>query len=629
VNLTLLLDMVADGMPDRTLLGDIKDGITGAQLRGMCIGAGQFISEHDPDTVVYLGGNGVAFALALFGAAYAGRKFLPVNYRLSDDQISEILARQAHPLVITDTTERAGNSSTVSIGEFVRRAGEGGGEPPEPQLDEDAIAVLLMTSGTTAAPKSAVLRHRHLMSYVLGSVEFASADESDATIVSVPPYHIAAVANLLSNLYVGRRIFYLDRFTAAEWLQVVRQQEITHAMVVPTMLARIVRALQDAGETGPPTLRSLSYGGAKVTEQVVAKALDLFPETGFVNAYGLTETASSIALLGPEDHRVAHRSQAQRIRARLLSVGRPLPGVELEVHDEAGVPCPPGQVGEIVVRGPQVAGEYLESGSRIDQRGWFRTRDNGFLDDDGYLFVQGRADDTIIRGGENIAPSEIESVLAAHPDIADVAVAGIPDDEWGQRIAAFVVRTSGSALDADELRHWARPKLRGSKTPDEIVFVAELPTTQTGKVLRRSLVAMIADREAEKKMPEQIPLVDYLVLDETPHLAAHECTACGARYFDRRNACAGCFGTQFRTAKVPSDGEVKAFTIVAFGPPGVPTPFVAAVVDCEGTSVQANIINVSPDPEHVSLGMKVRLATYSLGADSTGVEAVGFGYEPR
>ena len=129
-------------------------------------------------------------------------------------------------------------------------------------------------------------------------------------------------------------------------------------------------------------------------------------------------------------------------------------------------------------------------------------------------------------------------------------------------------------------------------------------------------------------MPAQIPLVDYLVLDDAPHLQANECTNCGARFFDRRNACAACFGTDFRKVDVPSDGEVRAFTIVTFAAPGVPVPFVAAVVDCHGTSVRGNLINVEPSPEHVKLGMKVRLATYSLGTDDNGTEAIGFGFEP-
>lgn len=129
-------------------------------------------------------------------------------------------------------------------------------------------------------------------------------------------------------------------------------------------------------------------------------------------------------------------------------------------------------------------------------------------------------------------------------------------------------------------------------------------------------------------MSAQIPLVDYLVLDGAPHLRANECTACGARYFDRRNACAACFATEFRKVDVPTEGEVRAFTIVTFAAPGVPVPFVAAVVDCNGTSVRGNLINVEPSPEHVSLGMKVKLATYVVGTDDNGTEAVGFGFEP-
>jgi uncharacterized OB-fold protein len=129
-------------------------------------------------------------------------------------------------------------------------------------------------------------------------------------------------------------------------------------------------------------------------------------------------------------------------------------------------------------------------------------------------------------------------------------------------------------------------------------------------------------------MTDQIPLVDYLELGDEPHLVAHQCTACGARYFDRRNACASCFGTSFETTPVATEGTVSTYTIVAFAAPGIPVPFVSAVVDCDGTPVRANIINTPADPEHVTLGMKVRLATYSLGADDHGVEAIGFGFEP-
>jgi len=501
MDLLTLLEMVTAGMGDRVLIGERRGGLTGAELRDRAAAGGQALTEIGAQTVVYLGGNGPTFPVALFSAAAAHVPFLPLNYRLSDDQLRQILERQRSGVILTDTPDRATQIApdvpVLALGEFMHRCTQ---TPVDTELvsgDQQAIAVLLMTSGTTAAPKSAVLRHRHLTSYILGSVEFASAEETDATIVSVPPYHIAAVANLLSNLYAGRRIVYLDQFTAGDWLEVVRTQAITHAMVVPTMLARIVRELQASGATAPASLRSLSYGGAKVSASVIADALRLFPDTGFVNAYGLTETSSSIAVLGPDDHREALNSDEPHVRLRLGSVGRALPHVTIEVHDDDdGRPCEPGVVGDIVVRGAQVAGEYLEGGSRFDDRGWFPTRDRGHLDHDGYLFVQGRADDTIIRAGENIAPAEIEEVIATHEAVLECAVAGVPDEEWGQRIAAFVVLKQGRSCAADELQDHVRARLRGSKTPDLVTFLEELPVTATGKVLRRTLVADFAVQQA-------------------------------------------------------------------------------------------------------------------------------------
>lgn len=129
-------------------------------------------------------------------------------------------------------------------------------------------------------------------------------------------------------------------------------------------------------------------------------------------------------------------------------------------------------------------------------------------------------------------------------------------------------------------------------------------------------------------MGQQVPLVDYLVLGERPRLVAHECSACGARYFDRRNACASCSSTSFKDVEVATEGVLRTFTIVAYAAPGIPVPFVAGVVDCDGTSVRANVINTPADPEHVRTGMKVRLATYVVGTDDEGTEAVGFGFEP-
>jgi acyl-CoA synthetase (AMP-forming)/AMP-acid ligase II len=308
-------------------------------------------------------------------------------------------------------------------------------------------------------------------------------------LVSTPPYHVAGVMNLLTNLYFGRRIVYLDAFDPTRWLETARKETVTHAMLVPTMLARIIAAL-DGADPALPSLRSLSYGGARMPKPVIEEALRAFPSVAFTNAYGLTETSSTITLLGPDDHRDTFASLDPSIRARLHSAGRPLPGIEVEVRSPHGERAVVGEIGAIFVRGEQVAGEYL--GSTASTSEWFATRDNGYFDADGYLYIEGRADDTIIRGGENIAPAEIEDVLLHHDGVADCAVVGVDDDEWGQRIAAAVVLAPNCAATAEELREFAKQHLRTSKTPDVVVLLDALPYTDTGKLVRRAVREQLA-----------------------------------------------------------------------------------------------------------------------------------------
>jgi acyl-CoA synthetase (AMP-forming)/AMP-acid ligase II len=323
---------------------------------------------------------------------------------------------------------------------------------------------------------------------VLTTVEFGGATAAESALVTVPPYHIAAVASALSNVYAGRRVVHLPDFSPAAWLRTVREERITHAMVVPTMLARVVGQL-DGAAAGCPDLTALAYGGARMPAPVLARALRAFPGTDFSNAYGLTETSSTIAVLGPEDHRRAADAKDTRLRARLSSVGRPVPGIETQIRGPGGEVLPALAAGELWVRGEQVSGEYREGGSVLDADGWFPTRDRAYADEDGYLFLVGRSDDTIIRGGENISPAEVEDVLLEHPDVSEAAVVGVPDDEWGELLVAVVVPADPAAEPAAEaLREFVRARIRGSRTPDRIIVRGELPQTATGKVLRRQLV---------------------------------------------------------------------------------------------------------------------------------------------
>jgi len=499
MDIGLLLDMAVGSDPDRVAITDV-DGtsMTCQELLDASLRAAETFTELGAASVGYLAINSRALPVSLFGAALAGLPFVPFNYRLADEQLAHLLGRDPDMVLVVDgprgdRARAAGAPRTVDAEGLLAPAG---GDAPRPvPPDPNDIAVLLYTSGTTAAPKAAILRHRHLTAYVLSTVEFGAAEPGSAALVSVPPYHIAGVSTILSNLYGGRRVVYLDPFDPAHWLERVVKEGVTHAMVVPTMLARIVDHLGDHLDDQPadvPTLRSLAYGGAAMPRAVIERALRLFPTVDFVNAYGLTETSSTITVLGPEDHRAAAASDDPAIRARLGSAGRAVPGIELRVVGLDGVPVPPGTVGDVSVSGEQVSGEYVGS-TGVDGAGWFATRDRGRLDDEGYLFIEGRADDTIIRGGENIAPAEIEEALLGHPAVKECAVVGIPDEQWGQRIAAAVVLAPGTIADPEELRTFAYEHLRGSKTPELVEIWAELPYTETGKLLRRVVKEHLTD----------------------------------------------------------------------------------------------------------------------------------------
>lgn len=490
----LLLDMMADTASERLAFGPRQSGLTYAEARRRARQGAVYLERLGGGTVVFVGLNGVALPLALFASGLLARPFAPLNYRSPDADLNRLLARTAPAVAIIDDEmiERisAPDGVTLVARSTFEEACAAPGEADEAYLDvEHDVAVLLFTSGTTGEPKAAILRHANLAAYVISTVDFMGAEEDEAALVSVPPYHIAGISAVLTGVYGGRRIVHMEAFTPEEWVEVAAREQITHAMVVPTMLGRILDVLEARGET-LPALRALSYGGGRMPQPVIERALRLMPHLDFVNAYGLTETSSTIAMLSPDDHREAIASDEDRVRRRLGSVGRPLPSVEIEIRDPDGQVLPAGQPGEIYVRGEQVSGEYSHKRA-LDADGWFATNDGGWLDDDGYLFVEGRLDDVIVRGGENISPGEIEDLLRTHPQIADVAVLGVPDDEWGETVAcAFVPR--GSSPSSADLASWVRSRLRSTKTPEVWEMREALPYNDTGKLLRRQLKAEMA-----------------------------------------------------------------------------------------------------------------------------------------
>lgn len=488
----MLLEMAASGGSDRVAVGSQADGMTYQGLYDRAGALASRLAGEEIEQLAMLDISSAALPISLFGSAWAGVPFVPMNYRLQPNEI-RALAERVTPavIVVNDDTESVvtGVDDLRLLPRERMLATTKDGDVPEPtwSMDPEDIAILLFTSGTTGAPKAAVLRHKHLVSYIITSVEFMGAGDDEATLVSVPPYHIAGMAAICSSVYAGRRIVQLPQFDADAWIDLARAEAVTHAMVVPTMLSRIVERLDARGDGGVPSLRALSYGGGKMPLPVITRALELLPDTNFVNAYGLTETSSTIAVLGPDDHREALASDDEAVRRRLSSVGQPLPTLEVSIRDEVGAEVAAGESGEIWVRGEQVSGEYLGRDSRVTAEGWFPTNDGGSFDADGYLFVEGRLDDVIIRGGENISPGEIEDVLLLHESVRDVAVIGVPDEQWGEQVAAVVVATPGATVDIEGLAAHCRDHLRSSRTPARIEVVDELPYNETGKLLRRVL----------------------------------------------------------------------------------------------------------------------------------------------
>jgi acyl-CoA synthetase (AMP-forming)/AMP-acid ligase II len=376
---TLLLEMIASTVGDRPAVGPRTDAVTYDELLSEAQLVACGLRARGVRTLGYLGLNGPHLPALLFGAGAAGAAFAPLNYRLTDAQLRDALAALT-PLSVVADADMAHRIAGLDGVDVLDRADllNADAATDEPGfVDPDSIAVILLTSGTSGPPKAAVLRHQHLMTYIVQTVELAAAGPDEAILVSVPPYHIAAVSSVLSSVYGGRRIVTLPAFSPADWVDAAAAEAVTHAMVVPTMLGRILDEIESRA-IGLPALRHLSYGGGRMPIATVERALDLLPGVDFVNAYGLTETSSTVALLGPEDHRAAFASSDPAERARLGSVGRALPTVELQIRDVDGVPVGPGRGGEIWVRGEQVSGEYLTH-SATDADGWYPTRDRGRL----------------------------------------------------------------------------------------------------------------------------------------------------------------------------------------------------------------------------------------------------------
>jgi acyl-CoA synthetase (AMP-forming)/AMP-acid ligase II len=460
------------------------------------------------DRIAVLDTNSARYVEAYFATSILGGVFVPLNYRAKAQELElmittagarVLMVGDRYGALVSDLRHRlhcvtdyvAMESPQRGMVRFEELIAQASGDAYEAEVDEEDVNLLIYTSGTTGRPKGVMLTYGDFVAYVCGNTELADGTARGGALLGVPLYHIAGLTCLMTSFFTGRTLVILGQFEPSAWLDTVQREGITHAFLVPTMLKRVLDH-PDFGRYTCATLQVLAYGAAPMPLPVIRRAIEMFPSTvGFVNAFGQTETTATVTMLLPEDHRLEGNSQeVARKLQRLSSIGRPLPDVEVRIVDPEGAEVRRGEIGEVAVRTPRMMKGYLSQGDVTAQtivNGWLHTRDLGWMDDDGYLYLSGRKDDLIIRGGENISPAEVEAVLQTHPAIEEAAIIGVPDEDWGERVMAIVVPRPGCTLTAEEVIDWCHQRLASFKKPDRVRFVTELPRNPLGKVLRKDL----------------------------------------------------------------------------------------------------------------------------------------------
>lgn len=507
--------------PDRPAV--IQDGVvlTFEQLYDRVKRLAAALSQRgvaEGDTIALLQVNTPQCLEVYFAAATLGAIYVPLNFRAKPSEL-EYMINQADAKVVMAGDRYTGLVDELrprigSVQHFIALDGPAGDwhhyhdllggvtadDAPWVEVPEESTTILMFTAGTTGFPKGVMLHHNSFASYVLTNVAPADPEPEveERNLLTVPLYHIAGMQAVMAAVYGGRTLVMQRQFEAGEWMSLVAREKTSRAMMVPTMLKQILDH-PTFGQHDLSSLKVITYGAAPMPIEVISRALDVLPNVQFINAFGQTETAATITALSPEDHHIpAGLPEAERAKRlhRLSSVGKPLDDVEMRVVDEDGKDCGAGETGEIVARGPRIMAGYWkdEEKTKATKRGgWIYTGDLGYKDEDGYYFLNGRASDMIIRGGENIAPEEVERVLATHAAIDECAVFGVPDSTWGETVAAAVVLKPGHDATADELGDWCRKDLASFKKPERVLFLDELPRNPLGKVLRRELKAMCTE----------------------------------------------------------------------------------------------------------------------------------------
>jgi len=453
--------------------------------------------------ISYLGKNSDHYFEILIGAAKAGIVMAPVNWRLAPPEIVYIVSDcKAQALFVgTEFTAlvRGIAKDIPDVKTIVAMEGDVPDWPgyvawrdrqseqdPKVAVRRDDIALQLYTSGTTGRPKGAMLRHSGILgprqTFADQTPEWNKWTSEDVGLVAMPIFHIGGSGFGLTTLINGAHGVIAREFDPHRVLDFIENDRITKIFMVPAAMQIVVRHPR-AREVDYSRIKYILYGASPIPLDLLRECMDVFG-CGFVQMYGMTETTGTIVALPPEDHDPAGNP-------RMRSVGKPLPGVEVVIIDEAGAPVPTGTVGEIATRSMANMQGYWNlpdaTAKTIDNEGWLRTGDAGYVDEDGYIYIHDRVKDMIISGGENIYPAEVENAIFGHPDVIDVGVIGVPDAKWGEAVKACVVVKPGRNPSAEDIIAFARQRIAGYKAPKSVDFIDTLPRNPSGKILRREL----------------------------------------------------------------------------------------------------------------------------------------------
>ncbi|MDB5432327.1 MAG: acyl-CoA synthetase [Caulobacter sp.] len=452
----------------------------------------------------YIGKNSDHYFELLIGAAKMGAVMTPVGWRLAPPEVAYIVGDAAAPLLFAGPEAmglaqaaaatldpapqliamEAGGPADLTLYEAWRDAASD--TDPAIAIAPGDVAVQLYTSGTTGRPKGAMLSHANVLAGRRAAAEanmpWNAWGPDDVSLVAMPVSHIGGTGWGIVGLFNGAKGVVAREFDPFKVLDFIEGDHISKMFMVPAALQIVVRQPR-ARQVDYSRLKYILYGASPIPLDLLRECMEVFG-CGFCQQYGMTETCGTIVYLPPEDHDPAGTP-------RMRAAGLPMPGVEVKVMDEAGAAVATGAVGEVAIRSVSNMVGYWNlpeaTAATVGANGWLRTGDAGYLDADGYLFIHDRVKDMIISGAENIYPAEVESAVYGHPAVAEVAVIGVPDDQWGEAVKAVVVLKPGTAATAEDIITFARTRIAAFKAPKTIDFIDALPRNASGKILRREL----------------------------------------------------------------------------------------------------------------------------------------------